>query len=83
MIAKDADFIATVKAWSKFPEKFAATQEELFFYAATGDFIWQYDGEEKNLPEGSLLHICQPPMEFSLETTSAEHTLIEVRLQPK
>lgn len=83
MIAKDANFSATAKAWSKLPEKFAATREELFFYAATGDFIWQYDGEEKNLPEGSLLHICQPAMEFSLETTSAKHTLIEVRLQPK
>ena len=83
MIAKDAEFAASVKVWTKLPEKFAAVPEEVFFYAAAGDFIWQYAGQTKTLPEGALLHICQPEMEFSLKTASIKPALLEVRLQTK
>lgn len=83
MTAKDAEFTTMVKVWTELPATFAAVPEEGFFYAAAGDFIWQYAEQTKMLPEGALLHICQSEMEVSLKTASMAPVLLEVRLQTK
>jgi uncharacterized protein len=83
MCAKESVCIATARACRNLPEKFAASQEEMFFYAASGNFIWQYGNTTVELHEKALLHICRAEKPFFLRAAVVGYNdkLIQVILK--
>lgn len=83
MCANKSMCIPEIRAYTNLPEEFEEDQEEMFFYAADGDFIWYYDKEVLQLNKGDLLHICQAGKPFYLRTEAADYKLIQVILKKR